>query len=107
MNVNGGVGGAAEGGGKDGSPLIDEATAAAYNKLIAEQAEATRHLTEVLKRDLRDIVVLNRERAAMRRGEAPGQHQYRHHGGGGMVGGGGHHGGGQRSNYYGTSSFIY
>jgi hypothetical protein len=35
---------------------------AAYNKIIAEQAEATRHLEEVLKRDLRDIAILNKER---------------------------------------------
>ena len=41
---------------------VDPATAAAYNRIIAEQAEATRHLAEVLREDLRDLAVLRRER---------------------------------------------
>lgn len=59
--------------GDGGQLLIDEATAAAYNKLIAEQADATRHLAEVLKKDLRDIAVLKKERAALQQQQQGGQ----------------------------------
>ena len=41
----------------------DAATAAAYGALVAEQADATRRLAEILKKDLRDLAVLRRENA--------------------------------------------
>ena len=41
---------------------VDEAAAQAFDKIIAEQQEATRHLAEVLRNDMRDIAVLQRER---------------------------------------------
>ena len=41
----------------------DEATRAAYGALVAEQAEATRRLADILKKDLRDLAVLRRENA--------------------------------------------
>ena len=41
---------------------VDEAAAQAFDKIIAEQQEATRHLAEILRSDMRDIAVLQRER---------------------------------------------
>ena len=41
---------------------VDEAAAQAFDKIIAEQQEATRHLAEILRNDMRDIAVLQRER---------------------------------------------
>ena len=45
------------------NPAVDEATAAAYSRLVAEQADATRRLADILKKDLRDLAVLRRENA--------------------------------------------
>jgi hypothetical protein len=45
------------------SSPADEATSLAYGSLVAEQAEATRRLAEILKKDLRDLAVLRRENA--------------------------------------------
>ena len=53
---------------------VDPTTAAAYNRIIAEQAEATRHLAEVLREDLRDLAVLRRERAAAAAAAAEGRY---------------------------------
>jgi nuclear pore complex protein Nup54 len=52
----------------------DEATAAAYGALVAEQAEATRRLAEILKKDLRDLAVLRRENASGAAAETAPQH---------------------------------
>ena len=54
--------GAGSGSFSDSSPA-DEATSLAYGALVAEQAEATRRLAEILKKDLRDLAVLRRENA--------------------------------------------
>ena len=54
--------GAESGSFSDSSPA-DEATSLAYGALVAEQAEATRRLAEILKKDLRDLAVLRRENA--------------------------------------------
>ena len=96
------------GGRGGGGPIVDDAAAAAYDKIISEQAEATRHLAEVLKKDLRDVAVLKRERAAMaerERQRSPMRHA--HDGGGAYFGGqrgsrGGGYGGagGSRSPLY-------
>jgi len=42
---------------------VDEATMSAYAALVAEQADTTRRLAEILKKDLRDLAVLRKERA--------------------------------------------
>jgi nuclear pore complex protein Nup54 len=49
--------------GAERSAPADEATSLAYGSLVAEQAEATRRLAEILKKDLRDLAVLRRENA--------------------------------------------
>jgi hypothetical protein len=49
--------------GAERSTPADEATSLAYGSLVAEQAEATRRLAEILKKDLRDLAVLRRENA--------------------------------------------
>jgi nuclear pore complex protein Nup54 len=52
----------------------DEATAAAYGALVAEQADATRRLAEILKKDLRDLAVLRRENASGAAAKTAPQH---------------------------------
>ena len=56
------------------SSQADEATLAAYGALVAEQAEATRRLAEILKKDLRDLAVLRRENASGAAAKTTPQH---------------------------------
>ena len=58
------------------APPIDEAAAQAFDKIIAEQQEATRHLAEVLRNDMRDLAVLNRERGEEAAEKAKGRKFY-------------------------------
>jgi len=70
-NSGGGDGGTRVHQNRDG---VDEATAVAYARLVADQADATRRLADILKKDLRDIAVLRREKTKTSVNREGGQH---------------------------------